>query len=128
MRLQTLEVEILRLHNRMGLRNTLETARQIGERLEQAKGLLPRGGWLPWLKRVGIPPRTAQIYIQVSKEDMPEGKVSMNQFVSMVRAARKAAARAQLAETRAEALASGELPEPPDRPPAHRLRRPGRCR
>lgn len=94
--LQALETEILSLHNNFSLRPTLETVREIGERLLKAKELVGHGRWLAWLARVGIRSRTAQVYMQVAKTqdsaDLPE-RVSLDGFLSRIRMARRAARR-----------------------------------
>jgi hypothetical protein len=112
MSLQTLEVEILTLHSNVNLRNTLEGARRIGQKLLEAKPLLQHGEWLPWLRRVGIPARLAQVYMQLAREDPPERTVSLNKFLGIIRAANRRAAQVRVAEQRALAVAAdaGSLP------------------
>ena len=66
--LQKLELEILQIYDRISLRPTLELVARIGSRLTEAKQLLPHGAWLPWVRRIGLKPRSAQIYMQVAAE------------------------------------------------------------
>ncbi len=87
--LQRLEAEILQLHDRLSLRPTLETAIRLGERLQEAKSLLPYGEWVNWVRRVGMSARTAQVYMQVSRhaEDTQNsavlsGRLSIEGFLS----------------------------------------------
>jgi hypothetical protein len=109
-----LEHEILELHNGLTLRPTLDTARRIGERLLEAKRQLARGKWIPWLRRLGIAPRTAQTYIEVSKapDTAHSGHVSFTAFVSQLRIARRRARAEQRKDARADAIANiGTLPD-----------------
>src|SRR5262249_18264759 len=49
-----------------------DRAREAGTRLIEAKSLLKYGEWLPWLKEVGIAPRSAQRHMELAK--IPEDK------------------------------------------------------
>jgi len=46
-------------------RTSIEKAVEAGKLLIEAKDALPHGGWLPWLRDVGITPRTAQRYMRL---------------------------------------------------------------
>jgi hypothetical protein len=61
--LQRLKRDILELQDRLTLRPTLDLARKIGQRLIEAKKLLPHGEWLSWLARMRMRARTAQVYM-----------------------------------------------------------------
>ncbi len=102
--LDRLESEILRLHNGFTLRPSLDTIIAIGERLDEAKRLLPHGEWLPWLKRIGIPTRTAQLYLQCARADPPDGNISMRQFLRIMRQAKRQLGKARMEEQRQAAL------------------------
>jgi hypothetical protein len=104
MRLHELEMDILRLHNRLSLRVTLEDARAIGERLIEAKALMRHGEWYPWLARLGLKPRLAQLYMQVAREDPVQGTVGLTRFLNIIRQANKGAAKARVADQRALAV------------------------
>lgn len=73
-RLPILAAEIRAAHGavKAAARVALERAREAGNLLIEAKDALPHGGWLPWLREVGITPRTAQGYMQLAR--MPETK------------------------------------------------------
>lgn len=43
----------------------------IGQDLIDAKGQLQHGQWLPWLREVGISPKTAENYMRITREVMP---------------------------------------------------------
>ena len=47
-------------------RTSIEKAVEAGRLLIEAKDALPHGGWLPWLRDVGITPRTAQRYVRLA--------------------------------------------------------------
>ena len=42
-------------------------ARRLGRRLAIMKGRLKHGEWLPYLQGIGLPARTAQDYMRISK-------------------------------------------------------------
>ena len=102
--LQKLELEILQIHDRISLRPTLELVARIGSRLTEAKKLLPHGAWLPWVRRIGLKPRSAQIYMQVAVEyDGETGKVSVEKFLRQMKLAKLRIAARMLADMRANA-------------------------
>jgi hypothetical protein len=107
MNLQRLELQILQLHNSLSMRPTLDVAVKLGERLAEAKGQLPHKEWTPWLARVGLKLRMAQLYMEIAREEPPPGTIGINKFLAIVRAARRRAAKGRIAETRAGAIASG---------------------
>jgi len=49
-------------------------ARTAGAALIEAKGRLPHGAWLPWLREIGVKPRTAQAYMQLAALDGPNAQ------------------------------------------------------
>jgi hypothetical protein len=112
MSLRRLESEILALHNAVNLKNTLTQARAIGERLLRAKVLMKHGEWLPWLRRLAIRPRMAQLYMQAARNPAPEGTVGLNKFMSIVRRLNKEGLKARIADERAAAVASSAGPLP----------------
>ncbi len=109
--LQRLEADILELQDRLTLRPVLNLACKMGECLIEAKKLLPHGQWLPWLHRVGMRPRTAQVYMQVAKAQEPvhSERLSLDGFLRIIRQARRAARRQTLEESR-RAAADADLP------------------
>jgi hypothetical protein len=113
--LQTLESEILGLHERLSLRPTLDLARQIGERLKRAKALMPHGQWIPWLRRCTIARRTAATYMQISNEPTTahiSERLSIEQFLAKMRTAKRAGCVHEREEARREMRDRiGQLPE-----------------
>jgi hypothetical protein len=110
MNLSTLERQILELHNGISLRPTLQTASKIGELLLAAKSQLKHGEWSPWLHRLGLRSRTAQIYMQVTKAQRSAGfedPLSINQFLACLRTARLAARSQERIDKRLEAVDKG---------------------
>lgn len=62
--IETITSEILELKKQVG-----EALLGIGQRLIEAKEMLPHGEWLPWLtERVEFSARTAQYYMQLARE------------------------------------------------------------
>lgn len=51
-------------------------ALEAGAALIEAKKLLPHGGWGPWLASAGIPERSAQRYMRLSRADMETATVA----------------------------------------------------
>jgi hypothetical protein len=47
-------------------RRSLERALAAGEALLEAKRLLQHGGWLPWCRQLGVPQRSAQVYMKLA--------------------------------------------------------------
>src|SRR5690242_8378280 len=61
-RLAALGVEILnRLHT------SVAAAIEAGQKLIEAKAMLDHGDWLPWLRKLGISPRTAQDHMSLAR-------------------------------------------------------------
>jgi hypothetical protein len=61
-RLAALGVEILnRLHT------SVAAAIEAGQKLIEAKAMLDHGEWLPWLRKLGISPRTAQGHMALAR-------------------------------------------------------------
>jgi hypothetical protein len=108
MDLARLEREILTLHNGLSLRPTVETAMKIGDLLMSAKEQVEHGKWRTWVRRVGIAPRTAQVYIQVAKahDSAPDGRISLNAFLSMIRSVKRAVRAEERREAREAAIAA----------------------
>lgn len=52
-------------------------ALEAGAALIEAKKLLPHGGWGPWLASAGIPERSAQRYMRLSRADMETAMVAL---------------------------------------------------
>lgn len=65
--LKNIEMELEHLGEYHTLRSTPRLAKRFGELLQKAKSLLPHGSWSTWLRGRGIAPRTAQVWIQISK-------------------------------------------------------------
>jgi hypothetical protein len=107
MNLANLETEILTLHNGLTFRPTLETMQRIGELLTDAKRRVPHGGWLSWVRKIGLQPRIAQVYVQVSKAQqvshLPE-YVTVNGFLGVIQAAKSAGRAAEMEERRQAAI------------------------
>jgi hypothetical protein len=89
--LDTIGAEVSRLHNRLSLRPTLVQARAIGELLLDARAQMRYGDWLPWVRKYGLHPRMAQLYIQVAKADPPEFDTTIKEFLNIIRNAKFAA-------------------------------------
>jgi len=101
MNLPDLERRILDLHGRLSFRPSVEAAARIGELLGEAKTTLPHGEFLPWVRRLGIGVRNAQLYMQVSTHAgnaNPGSHLTIKQFLGLVRAARSAARRQERQE------------------------------
>lgn len=101
MNLGNLELRILTLHGEMELGATVQKAAKIGALLAEAKALLPYGGWLPWLSRIGMGKRTGQLYMQchAAIEDNPDlGHVSFTRFFTLLYTARRNLLREEMQE------------------------------
>ncbi len=48
--------------------SAVEHGHRAGQCLLEAKALCKHGGWLPWLRDVGIPARTAQVYMRLARK------------------------------------------------------------
>jgi hypothetical protein len=70
-RLTVLEAEIRQAHTDSinALTRSAARARDAGIGLIEAKSLVPSRGWLRWLLTTGVPPRTAQEYMQLARLD-----------------------------------------------------------
>jgi hypothetical protein len=70
-RLPVLAEEIRAAHRQVTKAATagVAAARTAGAALIEAKASLAHGAWLPWLREVGIKPRTAQAYMQLAGLD-----------------------------------------------------------
>jgi hypothetical protein len=66
------EAEVLSLHDGFCLRTTFDRAHRIGKLLKRIRDLLPHGQYTPYLKRMGINPRTAQVYCQIAAAPDPQ--------------------------------------------------------
>ena len=92
--LQRIERDVLEINGRITLRPTLELARQVGEKLLEAKTMVQHGEWLTWLRRVHLPPRSAQIYMAVAKSEVSaHSSMTIDQFLTRIRRAKRAALR-----------------------------------
>jgi hypothetical protein len=71
-RLPILAAKIRAAHDAVTVsaRTVVERAREAGNLLLEAKEAVPHGGWQPWLREIGITPRTAQGYMQIAR--LPE--------------------------------------------------------
>jgi hypothetical protein len=66
-RLKSLAKKIHERRDRVWRSNAPATrAQEIGYLLIYARGELDHGEWLPWLKKIRFPRRTAQLYIQIA--------------------------------------------------------------
>jgi hypothetical protein len=118
--LQRFERDILELQDRLTLRPTLDLATKIGERLIEAKKLVPHGntkgesdrGWENWLARMGLRKRTAQVYMQIAKAQdsahLPD-RVSIEGFLRIIRGSRRRAWQEEIAQNRQAAI-DADLP------------------
>ena len=117
MNLPALEMAILELHGRLSLRPTVEAAAKIGELLFQAKQQIPHGRWLPWVTRLGLGRRTAQVYLQMythaenAQHSALSENLSIRQFLSMLTSATQKARQAERADRWADV---GETAEEKD--------------
>jgi Protein of unknown function (DUF3102) len=68
-RLPVLAAEIREAHAAVlaSARTTGERAVRVGKLLIEAKATVPHGGWIPWLKEIGLSPRTAQRYMRLAE-------------------------------------------------------------
>jgi DNA modification methylase len=105
--LEEIELEVLTLHNSINVRGTVERAKRIGELLLAAKARLPHGGYLPWLKKLGLNRKTAHDYIVIAKAPnvRSAGHLGIGAVLTLLRAGRKADRQEQ-----ADELAEGVLP------------------
>lgn len=97
------EVRTLEAEFQKGLRNSIDLAADIGERLERAKAELPHGQFEPWLRKAGVAKTTAHTYRAVARYrnegKFPTGATTLRQFVaSMKRANKEATKRVDVAE------------------------------
>lgn len=106
------------LHGRIRLRPTLDAAREIGELLGQARGLVRHGEWKGWIKDncPGISYRTAAVYMQVAAH--PEkvqrtAQITIADFLAHLRAGRKAQVRAEREQLREEMAEKGRTARTP---------------
>jgi hypothetical protein len=98
MSLQTIELELLRTLPSLNLRPTLEAAQTAGKLLDQARDLVPHGGWLQFLSRIGLTQRTAHDYVTVHRhagDQRPAATMTIKQFLVQIREAQR---RERLAE------------------------------
>lgn len=51
-------------------RKKVEAAWRAGRRLRRAKELVGHGGWLPWLRKQGLPQRTANDYMTLAEFEL----------------------------------------------------------
>jgi hypothetical protein len=102
--LQHIELEILQVLDALSLRPTLEKVVRIGRKLAEAKELLPRGSWLPFVRRIGLHPRSAQLYVQVAEAGPDtEHRMTLERFLQEMRAAKRSLTKELVAELRANA-------------------------
>lgn len=77
-----------------GLRKAVDVAAAIGERLEQAKRLLPHGQFEGWLKKAKITKSSAHRYRAVARfvreGQFPTDHLTVNQFLTAMRQAKRA--------------------------------------
>ncbi len=107
--LRELEAELVDLHNRFTLRPALDHAREIGERLLAAKRLVRRGEWMGWVRRLGMNHRSANVYMQVAKSQSVanfDDRVTINEFLTMIRCAKRAVRAEERMEARKQAMRS----------------------
>lgn len=62
----------IRAHARMAALSILS----IGQDLTDAKAQLRHGEWLPWLREIGIAPKTAENYMRLAREVIPGSALS----------------------------------------------------
>ncbi len=106
------------LHCQIRLRSALETARQLGELLLEAKALVLHGEWLGWLRShcPNVSTRTCQLYMQVAATEIqPIGEMGFVEFVAHLKRGRREERRAELEQFRDEMAAQGRMAETPDR-------------
>lgn len=89
-----IERRLADLHGSINLRPTLDRAADIGELLIDAKLQLDHGDWRPWLKKVGVHPRSANDYMAVfrfldSGKERPAANMGIKEFIAVNRRARR---------------------------------------
>lgn len=103
-----LERRIVDLAGGINLRPTLDKAAALGELLHEAKALVEHGQWLGWLKKVGLRPRPAQTYMQLSNTPAPAylgGGLTIEKFLEHVRDTKRRERLAERARLREEVAA-----------------------
>lgn len=87
-RLPVLAAQIVEAHDVVGrsMRCAVEAAVEAGNRLNEAKGLLPHGQWIPWLQRnvPGLNPRTAQRYMRAADAAAKNDTVSFSTIKALI--------------------------------------------
>jgi len=75
-RLVALAKEITKAHRAVeaAKKTSLDRAKEAGLKLLEAKRLVTHGEWLPWLKSIGLPKRTAGEYMQIAR--LPANKLA----------------------------------------------------
>jgi hypothetical protein len=73
-RLAVLEAAIVAAHQAVetATRTAFDKAIEAGQLLLEARESVPHGGWLPWVRGLGITVRTAQRYMQLAR--LPDAK------------------------------------------------------
>jgi hypothetical protein len=102
--LRQIEQRVLELAQTLDLRPTLEKAAELGELLVEARSQVQHGEWAGWLSRCGLRSRTAWDYIAVAnaraENRWPATKMTIKQFLDVVRKAKFAERRAERQVTR----------------------------
>ena len=92
MTLKELEQRLSTMVKGLNLRPTLDKAAEIGEVLLAAKKLLGHGKFLPWLKKMGVHPRTASDYTCIAIErsnKRTDAHLTLKQFFEILRRTRR---------------------------------------
>jgi hypothetical protein len=87
-RLPMLAAQIGEAHDVVGrsVRCAVEAAVEAGNRLNEAKALLPHGQWIPWLRKnvPGLTPRTAQRYMRAADVAAKNDTVSHSTIKALI--------------------------------------------
>ena len=87
-RLPVLAAQIIEAHDVVGhsIRCAVEAAVEAGNRLNEAKALLPHGQWISWLQRnvSGLNPRRAQRYMRAADAAAKNDTVSYSTIKALI--------------------------------------------
>lgn len=115
--LERLERDIRDAHAGICLRPTLAAVERVGGWLIEAKAMVPHGRWLPWVRRLGLTPRTAQNYMAVARAANTHpvshsGTLTVGRFLKLIRRAGRKAFEADREAERDRLAALAVTPGP----------------